>query len=344
MRFVDTVTIHVEGGRGGDGCVAWRREKYLPRGGPYGGDGGKGGAVIFEAISGLNTLIDFSFNPLHRAKKGGQGDSNCKTGRNGEDLVCRLPVGTQVFFDDKLVADLSVPGARWVAAPGGRGGKGNAHFKTASNQAPDYAQPGKSGANYSFNLILKSVADVGLVGFPNVGKSTLISKISAAKPKIADYEFTTLRPNLGVVRIGDEQSYVVADIPGLIEGAHDGKGLGIEFLKHIERTKVLAQIIDCSKEKVTISDKDYSKEELQKIALEQFEAIETELRNYDERLLELPRLIVFSKADLPINTAAFKATEDLFNARGFPVILTSAETSAGLVELTKKLFALLQGI
>ena len=220
MRFIDEAKVQVIAGKGGNGSVHWRREKYVPRGGPDGGNGGNGGAVVFVAETGLNTLIDFSFNPRILAENGGAGDANLREGARGKDAIRQVPVGTQVFFQEKLVADLSVPGARWVAARGGRGGKGNAHFKSANRQAPDFAQPGQSGEEFDFRLVLKSVADVGLVGFPNAGKSTLVSTITRSHPKVADYPFTTLRPSLGVVLAGERERFVMADIPGIIPAKH----------------------------------------------------------------------------------------------------------------------------
>jgi len=240
MRFIDEVKVQVRAGRGGSGAVRFRREKYCPEGGPDGGDGGNGGAVILVTDPGLSTLIDFSFQPHLFASGGANGGENQRGGAAGADLICRVPVGCQVFYNDELVADLNTAGARWVAARGGHGGRGNAFFKSAQNQAPDYAQPGQDADELELRLVLKSVADIGLVGLPNVGKSTLISRISSANPKVADYPFTTLEPHLGVVML-DDARFVVADIPGLIPGAHLGKGLGTDFLKHIERTSGIAQ-------------------------------------------------------------------------------------------------------
>ncbi len=342
MRFTDEATVVVIAGSGGSGSVHWRREKFVPRGGPDGGDGGRGGTVVFRAEPGLNTLIDFALSPTLRAENGGNGAENLRTGRDGSNAVFDVPVGTQVFFEEKLVADLSQPGARWIAARGGNGGRGNAFFKSATNQAPDYAQPGTPGEQFTFRLELKSVADVGLVGFPNVGKSTLISKISKASPKIADYPFTTLRPNLGVVLLDDARRFVVADIPGLIPGAHEGRGLGIRFLKHIERTYVLAQLID-----VTLSFADTASEsstpaneQLLNVAITQFEAIDKELKAFSDELGRADRLVVFSKGDLDVSRAAFEVTAPELQRRGFTTLLISSVTGEGI----KKMCEILNGM
>jgi len=331
LRFIDEITVAVSGGNGGDGLVHWRREKFAPRGGPDGGDGGNGGAVIFVADTGMNTLLEFSFVPRIAAENGGPGGENGRTGKNGEDLFCKIPVGTQVFFNDEIVADLSVEGARWVAARGGIGGKGNAFFTSSINQAPDFAQPGQPGEDFRFRLVLKSVADVGLVGFPNVGKSTLIAAISEAKPKIADYEFTTITPNLGVVRVNDGR-YVVADIPGLIPEAHLGKGLGIRFLKHIERTRGIAFVIDIFR-----SD---GGESLLDQAKFQYESLENELLSFSPELGALPRIAVITKADLGITADQIPEVIDYLQSKDLEVCLVSGVTKIGTEELKEKLFAL----
>jgi len=243
--FVDEARIHVTAGGGGNGCVAFRREKYVPRGGPSGGDGGDGGSIYLEATEHLNTLLKFRYNKEFRARRAGHGEGSNRHGKNSDDLVIQVPTGTVVFdvaSGDKLV-DFEVPGKRFLAAKGGRGGRGNARFATATNQAPRRAEPGTPGEERDLKLELKLLADVGLVGFPNVGKSTLISRVSAARPRIADYPFTTLEPSLGVVALDEENSFVMADIPGLIEGAHQGRGLGDRFLKHVERTRVLLHVV-----------------------------------------------------------------------------------------------------
>src|SRR3954469_15398146 len=251
--FIDEAKIRVKAGDGGNGCMAFRREKFVPRGGPSGGDGGHGGDVVMESSERHNTLVHFRFNPEYKAERGRHGEgSNC-TGRDGDDVTLKVPVGTIVYDDatGEVVHDFSGPDERVIVARGGRGGRGNAQFKTSTNQAPRHVEPGREGEERVLRLELKLLADVGIVGYPNVGKSTLISRISAAKPKIADYPFTTLEPNLGVVSIGDisdpkHYSFVVADIPGLIEGAHEGAGLGMQFLRHIERTRMLVHVVDVS--------------------------------------------------------------------------------------------------
>src|SRR5256714_2071286 len=251
--FIDEAIIRIKAGDGGNGCLAFRREKFVPRGGPSGGDGGKGGDIIMEASERHNTLVHFRFNPEYKAQRGAHGEGSNRTGREGEDIVLKVPVGTILYDGDsgELVHDFSRPDERIVVAHGGRGGRGNQHFATPTHQAPRECEPGHPGEERSYRLELKLLADVGLVGYPNVGKSTLISRISAARPKIADYPFTTLEPNLGVVALGDagdpdQVSFVVADIPGLIEGAHSGAGLGTQFLRHIERTRILVHLIDVS--------------------------------------------------------------------------------------------------
>jgi len=249
--FIDEAIIRVKAGDGGNGCVAFRREKFVPRGGPSGGDGGKGGDVIMESSERHNTLVHFRFNPEHKAQRGRHGEGSNKTGREGEDVVLKVPVGT-ILYDNETgerVHDFSTPDETIIIARGGRGGRGNAQFATSTHQAPRECEPGRPGEERAYRLELKLLADVALVGFPNVGKSTLISRISAARPKIADYPFTTLQPNLGVVAVGEEpdvKSFVVADVPGLIEGAHTGAGLGTQFLRHIERTRLLVHLVDVS--------------------------------------------------------------------------------------------------
>ena len=246
--FIDRTKIRVQGGNGGNGVTAFRREKFVPRGGPSGGDGGRGGDVWVVADASLNTLLHLRYNPEHIAGRGLHGEGSNRSGRDGADAIVRVPVGTLVLdlFSRELIKDLAEDGARLMVARGGRGGFGNAHFATSTNRAPRYHQEGSEGERHELQLELKLLADVGLVGFPNAGKSTLISTISAARPKIADYPFTTLEPNLGVVDLGDFRTFVVADIPGLIEGAHRGTGLGDQFLRHIERTKVLLHLVDVS--------------------------------------------------------------------------------------------------
>lgn len=344
MRFIDEVTIVISGGNGGAGAVSWRREKFVPRGGPDGGDGGNGGAVLFVAEPGLNTLIDFSFSPQIKAENGTAGEANCRHGRDGADTVCKVPVGTEVYLGERLIADLSAKGARWIAARGGHGGKGNTFFKSSTNQAPDYAQPGCAGESHELRLVLKSVADVGLVGLPNVGKSTLVSAVSKAHPKIADYPFTTLRPSLGVVLVAEGKRFVIADIPGLVPGAHQGKGLGLRFLQHIERTCVLAQLIDISAGLPSLETGNPAARErsLSALAMAQFEAIDQELKLFSENLAQKPRVVVFSKADLPESKEAYQLTKDIFAARGIDSLLLSSHTGEGLEDFNYRLYSLVQ--
>ncbi len=283
MKFIDSAEIYVRSGDGGKGHVSFRREKFVPKGGPDGGNGGKGGNIIFIATNDLNTLLDFQYKKKYSADNGNPGEKSNRTGKDGKDLKIKVPIGTMVYNADtnELMADLTTDKQKEIIAKGGRGGLGNSNFATPTNQAPRYAQPGEPGEEFNIRLELKLLADVGLVGFPNVGKSTLISVISAAKPKIADYPFTTLVPNLGVVKIDDYKSFVVADIPGLIEGASLGKGLGHQFLKHIERTRVLVFLLDVNSEDI-IND---------------YEVLcnEIELHNID--LSYKPRIICISKCD-----------------------------------------------
>ncbi len=288
--FIDEATIRVKAGDGGNGCLAFRREKFVPRGGPSGGDGGKGGDVIMESSERHNTLVHFRFNPEYKAERGRHGEGSNKTGREGGDVTLKVPVGTIVYDEetDQKVWDFSRPDERIVIAHGGRGGRGNARFATSTHQAPREHEDGRPGEERVFRLELKLLADVGLVGFPNVGKSTLISRISAARPKIADYPFTTLQPNLGVVVAGDrknEISFVVADIPGLIEGAHEGAGLGTQFLRHIERTRLLVHLVD-------VSDASGRPNVIKDV-----EVILGELDSFGAHLAEKPMLMVASKID-----------------------------------------------
>src|SRR2546430_3465245 len=322
--FIDRVKIRVQGGNGGNGVTAFRREKFVPRGGPSGGDGGRGGDVWIVADSSLNTLLHLRYNPLHIADRGRHGEgSNC-SGREGEDRIVRVPVGTQIFdsTSGELLQDLAVDGARWMAARGGRGGFGNARFATSTNRAPRYHQEGSEGEKYELQLELKLLADVGLVGFPNAGKSTLISTISAAKPKIADYPFTTLEPHLGVVDLGDFRTFVVADIPGLIEGAHAGHGLGDRFLRHVERTKLLLHLVDVS----SVSGRD---------PVNDYEVINHELAAYSSELGSRPQFVVATKIDAldePDRLERLRARAG-HEGRGFFAI--SSVTGAGVDALRK---------
>jgi len=290
--FIDEAKIRVKAGDGGNGCVAFRREKFVPHGGPSGGDGGNGGDVIMESSERHNTLVHFRFNPEYKGDRGRHGEgSNC-TGRAGEDIVLKVPVGTIVYDADtnEVVHDFARPDERIIIAKGGRGGRGNAQFATSTHQTPREHEDGRPGEERNFRLELKLLADVALIGYPNVGKSTLISRLSAARPKIADYPFTTLQPNLGVVSIGDltdDRSFVVADIPGLIEGAHEGAGLGIQFLRHIERTRLLAHLVD-------VSDNADGRPN----PVKDFEVIMGELSNFGAGLEEKPMILVASKIDV----------------------------------------------
>jgi GTPase len=287
MKFVDEATIRVHAGNGGNGCVSFRREKFIPFGGPDGGDGGDGGSVWLVADEGLNTLVDFRHQRVYRAKRGQNGMGRQMSGKGGEDLVIRVPVGTVVINvdTDEEIGDLAEHGARLLVAQGGHGGKGNIHFKSSVNRAPRKATPGTAGEERELRLELKVLADVGLLGFPNAGKSTLIRAVSAATPKVADYPFTTLQPHLGVVRIEADKSFVIADIPGLIEGAAEGAGLGIQFLKHLSRTRLLLHVVDMA----PFDGSDPA---------EQVRAIEAELKRFDPKLLKRPRWLVLNKADL----------------------------------------------
>ncbi|MDT7604135.1 MAG: GTPase [Acidobacteriota bacterium] len=334
--FIDRVKIRVKAGDGGNGVTAFRREKFVPRGGPSGGDGGKGGDVWLVADSGVNTLLHLRYNPEHTAGRGGHGEgSNC-SGRAAEDIFVRVPVGTQVFdpATNDLLCDLTHEGERWLAARGGRGGFGNAHFATSTNRAPRYHQEGGVGDELELQLELKVLADVGLVGFPNAGKSTLISTISAAKPKIADYPFTTLEPHLGVVDLGEFKTFVVADIPGLIEGAHEGAGLGDRFLRHVERTKLLLHLVDVS----SISGRD---------AVSDYETINRELAAYDPRLASRPQIVVATKIDALDEPERLESLRQRARADGLEFHEISSVTNRGVRELVnavaKKLDELKEG-
>jgi GTP-binding protein len=320
--FIDEAKIYIKAGDGGNGCLAFRREKYVPRGGPSGGDGGRGGDVYMVANEQLNTLLHFRFNPEHKAQRGRHGEgSNC-TGQEGEPVVLEVPVGTVVYDADtgEKLHDFAIPGERVLMARGGRGGKGNARFATATHQAPTEHQPGRPGQERRLRLELKLLADAGLVGFPNAGKSTLISRISAARPKIADYPFTTLEPNLGVVQLDDFRSFIVADIPGLIEGAHLGHGLGTQFLRHIERTKLLVHLVDVSE----ASGRD---------PVEDFETVMRELASFSEDLAKKPMLVVASKMDAAQDPARIESLKRLAEERGLPYFEISSVTGKGLEAL-----------
>jgi len=323
--FIDEATIRVKAGDGGNGCMAFRREKFVPRGGPSGGDGGKGGDVVMESSERHNTLVHFRFNPEYKAQRGRHGEGSNKTGRDGEGVLLKVPVGTLVYDADtgEKVHDFSHADERIVIAQGGRGGRGNARFATSTHQAPREHEEGRPGEERVFRLELKLLADVGLVGYPNVGKSTLISRISAARPKIADYPFTTLQPNLGVVVVGqgaEERSFVVADIPGLIEGAHDGAGLGTQFLRHIERTRLLVHLVD-------ISDASGRPDPVKDV-----EVINGELKSFGAGLETKPMIMVASKIDVANKEklAKLKRYCKQCNLELFPI---SAVTGKGIEDL-----------
>jgi GTPase len=319
MQFLDEARILVKAGDGGNGCLAFRREKYVPKGGPSGGDGGHGGDVVMIATEQQNTLLQFSYNPEHKADRGRHGEgSNC-TGADGQDLEVMVPVGTVVFDEatGERLFDFTEAGQRFVVARGGKGGKGNARFATSTHQAPTEHYPGDPGEEKRLRLELKLLADVGLVGFPNAGKSTLISRISAARPKIADYPFTTLTPNLGVVQLPSFKSFVVADIPGLIEGAHLGHGLGIQFLRHIERTRLLVHLVDVSE----MSGRD---------PVEDFNTVMEELANFSDDLAHKPMIVAATKMDAAQDPDRVAALRDLAMERGLPFFEISSVTGQGI--------------
>ena len=320
--FVDSAKIHIKAGSGGNGSVSFRREKYVPAGGPDGGDGGKGGDVIFVLDSGMSTLMDFRYKKKYNAQSGEDGKGARAFGKDGKDIIIKVPPGTIVkdATTDNVLADMITPEQTFVAAKGGKGGWGNSHFATPTRQAPKFAKSGDSGEEREVILELKLLADVGLVGFPNVGKSTILSTVSQARPKIANYHFTTLSPNLGVVDLGQGNSFVLADIPGLIEGAHEGIGLGHEFLKHVERTRMLIHVVDIS----GIEGRD---------ALQDFETINRELEKYNETLAQRPQIIAANKMDLPDANELYEIFKAEMEKKGYEVFGISAATNQGLREL-----------
>lgn len=332
--FIDEAKIRIAGGRGGNGCMAFRREKFVPRGGPSGGDGGDGGSVFLESALHENTLLKFRYNPEFKAERGRHGEgSNCH-GRSGEDLVIPVPVGTVVFDETAggaCVWDFTAAGQRFLAARGGRGGRGNARFATSVNQAPRRADPGESGAEAVLKLELKLLADVGLVGFPNTGKSTLISRLSAARPRIADYPFTTLEPQLGVVAMDHERSFVMADIPGLIEGAHRGRGLGDRFLRHIERTRVLLHLVDAAA--TTTRD-----------PVEDYRIILGELRSFNPALAAKPMLVAASRIDAGGDGSRVETLREFCQSQNLPLLEISAVTGEGIEALKRALWTALESI
>lgn len=325
--FVDEVDIHVAAGGGGRGCLAFRREKFVPRGGPSGGDGGHGGSVVVVASPHTNTLIAYRFHPEFTAVRGGHGEGSNRTGRTGDDLELPVPIGTLVYERTgdpaaplRLLADLAEAGQRVVVARGGRGGRGNARFATSTNRAPRRVEPGEPGEDKDVRLELRLLADVGLVGFPNAGKSTLIARVSAARPKIASYPFTTLTPNLGVVSLSDDRSFVVADVPGLIEGAHRGLGLGHRFLRHLERTKVLVHVIDIGGD----TGRDPAAD---------LDTVRRELDLFDPQLAAKPQIVAINKIDVLDDEARAEGAERRARALGLPVFRVSGATGAGVPDL-----------
>jgi len=347
MQFIDEAVIHVKAGDGGNGSAAFRREDGVPRGGPSGGDGGNGGSIVVVADPSLASLLDYKYRRHYTADRGEDGRNKDQYGAGGEDLVLRVPVGTMVYVETRsetvgepepepdtepetgtdLLADLAEPGARFVLARGGVGGRGNIHFKTPWNQAPHTAEPGTPGERRTVRLELKLLADVGLLGYPNVGKSTFISRVSRARPKVADYPFTTLVPNLGVVRLSDERSFVIADIPGLIEGASDGAGLGLQFLRHVERCRVLLHIVEAT----FTTGPDRS-------PLHDFDVINSELARYAPDLADKPQVVVLNKIDATASDDV-DVHRSAFSARGVELLTMSAATGAGVTAVLERLWA-----
>ena len=325
--FIDEALIRVKAGNGGNGCIAFRREKFVPRGGPSGGDGGRGGDVVLRSSDHLNTLIAFKYRPEHKADRGRHGEGSQRTGRSGEPLVLEVAVGTVVFDAEtgEKLFDFEEAGQEFTAARGGAGGRGNSNFATPTEQAPRFAEPGRPGEERSLRLELKLLADVGLVGFPNAGKSTFISRVSAAHPKIADYPFTTLEPNLGVVDLGEDRTFVIADIPGLIEGAHEGHGLGDRFLRHIERTSVLLHLIDVSE----FSGRD---------PVEDYRVILRELEGFSPDLLRKPMIVVASKIDVAQDPGRISRLEQAVEADRRPFRRMSAATGENVQPLLNDLW------
>jgi len=329
MQFVDYAKIYVKAGDGGRGCVAFRREKYVPKGGPSGGDGGRGGHIIFRASRELNTLLDLRYQREYRAKRGQHGMGKKMHGKDGEDRIIPVPVGTVIKDADteEVLADLDSEGVEIIIAKAGRGGQGNAHFATPTRQAPKFAQPGEEGEEKNLVIELKLLADVGLLGLPNAGKSTLISVISSARPKIADYPFTTLTPNLGVVKLKDFRSFVVADIPGLIEGAHRGAGLGFQFLRHVERTSLLLHLVDAS----DMPESD---------PVEDLKKVNKELELYSSKLLEKPQAVVGTKTDIAVDKKRLRKLAKYCKSKKIEFFPVSAATGKGIRELLRYLSAI----
>ncbi|MGA8936624.1 MAG: GTPase ObgE [Pseudolabrys sp.] len=327
MKFLDEAKVYIASGAGGNGCVSFRREKFIEFGGPNGGDGGKGGNVVVEAVTGLNTLIDYRYQQHFKAQRGGNGMGKDRAGANGKDVVLKVPVGTQIYEEDgeTLIADLTHVGESVTISKGGNGGFGNAHFKSSTNRAPRHANPGQPGEERTIRLRLKLIADAGLIGLPNAGKSTFLAAVSAAKPKIADYPFTTLHPQLGVVEV-DGREFVLADLPGLIEGAHEGTGLGDRFLGHTERCRVLLHLVDGTGE-----DAD-----------EAYRTVRTELEAYGHRLTEKPEIVALSKADAMTKDAIKAQSAKLKKACKKTPLVVSAQSHEGVQELLRALAAIIE--
>lgn len=329
--FIDKAKISVKAGNGGNGIVSWRREKYEPSGGPYGGDGGNGGSIILKADPNIRTLMDFRYKKHYKGENGEDGRSKKQYGKAGENIIIKVPVGTLIKDSEteKVIKDLREKGEEYVIAKGGKGGRGNAKFATATRQAPGFAENGTKGEEREILLELKLIADVGLIGYPNVGKSTILSMMSAAKPKIANYHFTTLKPNLGVVMVAEEKSFVMADIPGLIEGASQGIGLGHEFLRHVERTRVLVHVIDAS----GLEGRD---------PVEDYYQIRKELVEYNPRLEDKPEIIVANKGDIEESEEGYQRLVDEFSPKGIEVYKVSAATAKGIEDLKYTIWKLLE--
>ncbi len=322
MKFIDEAKITVKAGDGGRGCVSFRREKYVPKGGPDGGDAGKGGDILFTADARLSSLLDFKYRREYEAGRGEHGMGSLCSGKSGQDLYIKVPVGTVIKDEEtgEVLEDMTEDGQVYLSCKGGRGGKGNAHFATSTHQTPRFAQPGETGESKALRLELKLLADVGIIGFPNAGKSTLISHISAARPKVADYPFTTLVPHLGVVKYGDFGGFIVADIPGLVEGAHEGRGLGIKFLKHIERTRLFIHLLDLS----PFTGRDPE---------EDFKTVNRELKAFNPELSKRPQVVALNKIDLTEAREKVPEMLNFFNALGIKVFSISAAAGTGLTEL-----------
>jgi GTP-binding protein len=322
MQFIDQVKVYIKAGDGGKGCVSFRREKYIPKGGPNGGDGGRGGHIIFRATRNLNTLLDIRYRQQYLAKNGQHGMGRDMHGKNGEDCVISIPLGTLIkdFETEDILHDLVLEGQEFIAAKGGRGGMGNAHFKGPTRQAPRFAQPGEPGEEMTLLLELKLLADVGLIGLPNAGKSTLISSLSSARPKIADYPFTTLVPNLGVVKHGEYNSFVIADIPGLIEGAHKGAGLGSQFLRHVERTSILLHLVDISE----MAEGD---------PVENYKKINKEMELYSPKLTAKPQAVAATKLDIKGGGEKLDSLADYCKDKQYDFFPICAVTGDGLKDL-----------